>query len=46
MDLQSVNRLREELTKLTNWLSKNTTSYFASEYETPGTDYIEKARSG
>jgi hypothetical protein len=45
MDQQSVNRLREELTKLTNWLSRNTTVYFISEYEIPGAQYIEKARS-
>lgn len=44
MDLQSVNRLREELSKLTNWLGKNTTTYFVSEYETPSQDYVEKAR--
>jgi mortality factor 4-like protein 1 len=44
MDLQSVNRLREELSKLTNWLGRNVTTYFASEYETPSQDYVEKAR--
>jgi mortality factor 4-like protein 1 len=44
MDMQSVNRLREELTKLTNWLGRNATKYFVSEYETPGPEYIEKAR--
>uniref|UniRef100_L7JLU7 Histone acetylase complex subunit n=1 Tax=Pyricularia oryzae (strain P131) TaxID=1143193 RepID=L7JLU7_PYRO1 len=45
MDQQSVNRLREEITKFTNWLGKNYTKYFVSEYETPGPDYIEKSRS-
>ena len=44
MDQQSVNRLREELAKLTSWLGKNSGKYFASEYETPSQDYIEKAR--
>ena len=44
MDLQSANRLREELTKLTNWLGRNATKYFVSEYETPSQDYVEKAR--
>jgi mortality factor 4-like protein 1 len=60
MDLQSVNRLREELSKLTNWLGRNASeylctnlvgrsltaeaTYFTSEYETPGTQYVEKAR--
>lgn len=45
MDQQSVNRLRDELTKLTNWIAKNATSYFVSEYETPGQEYCEKALS-
>jgi hypothetical protein len=44
MDHQSVNRLREELSKITNWLGKNPLLYFVSEYETPGPEYIEKAR--
>ncbi len=44
MDQQSVNRLREELLKMTNWLGKNATTYFVSEYETPSQTYIEKAR--
>lgn len=47
MDLQSVNRLREELHKLTIWLGKeaNMQTYFVSEYETPGNAYIEKAKT-
>jgi mortality factor 4-like protein 1 len=45
MDHQSVNRLREELSKMTNWLGRNATNYFVSEYETPSPDYIEKARA-
>jgi mortality factor 4-like protein 1 len=47
MDQQSINRLREELSKLTNWLGKeaNIQAYFVSEYETPGQQYIEKAKS-
>jgi len=44
MDTQSVNRLREELSKLTIWLGKNAVLYFVSEYETPSQDYVEKAR--
>jgi mortality factor 4-like protein 1 len=44
MDQQSVNRLREELLKMTNWLAKNATTYFAKDYETPSQAYIEKAR--
>lgn len=46
MDQQSVNRLREELTKLTNWLGRHAKDYFVSEYETPNQEYIEQARSG
>lgn len=45
MDVQSVNRLREELTKLTNWLGRNAEKYFVKEYETPSAEYVEKARS-
>jgi mortality factor 4-like protein 1 len=44
MDQQSVNRLREELLKFTNWLAKHGTKNFVAEYETPGPEYIEKAR--
>ncbi|TVY81888.1 Chromatin modification-related protein eaf3 [Lachnellula suecica] len=44
MDQQSVNRLREELMKLTSWLGKNAETYFVKEYETPGADYVERAR--
>ncbi|KAJ9138650.1 Mortality factor 4-like protein 1 [Pleurostoma richardsiae] len=45
MDQQSVNRLREEMTKLTNWIGKHATEYFVSEYEVPTQEYIDKARS-
>lgn len=44
MDQQSVARLREELIKFSNWLSKHGTKFFVTEYETPDTEYIEKAR--
>jgi hypothetical protein len=45
MDHQSVNRLREELSKLTNWLGRNALVYFVNEYETPGQEYTEKAKN-
>lgn len=44
MDQQSVNRLREELSKLTNWLGRMVEEFFVREYETPGQEYVEKAR--
>ncbi|KAI9869897.1 MAG: Esa1p-associated factor [Pleopsidium flavum] len=44
MDHQSVNRLREELSKLTTWLGKNSNRFFTSEYENASQEYIEKAR--
>ncbi|CAK7221626.1 Esa1p-associated factor [Sporothrix curviconia] len=44
MDQQSVNRLRDELAKLTAWLGKNMVKYFVSEYETPNPEYSEKVR--
>ncbi|KAG9232184.1 MRG-domain-containing protein [Amylocarpus encephaloides] len=45
MDAQSVNRLREELSKMTNWLGRNAEKYFVKEYETPSQEYVDKARS-
>ncbi|CAG9944248.1 unnamed protein product [Clonostachys rosea f. rosea IK726] len=45
MDQQSVSRLREEIGKFTNWLSKNCETYFVNEYENPTQEYIDKARS-
>ena len=44
MDQQSVNRMREELTKLTQWLARHSDKYFTAEYEAASQDYIEKAR--
>ncbi|EYE99835.1 MRG family protein [Aspergillus ruber CBS 135680] len=44
MDLQSTNRLREELSKLTIWLSKSSDKYFATKYMTASNEYIEKTR--
>ena len=44
MDQQSVNRLREELHKLTQWLGKNSTRFFTAPYENASQEYIEKVR--
>lgn len=44
MDTQSVNRLREELTKITSWLGKNSQRFFTAEYEVASAEYTEKAR--
>ena len=44
MDQQSVNRLREELAKLTQWLAKNSIRFFITDYENASQEYIEKAR--
>ncbi|KAI9681357.1 MAG: Esa1p-associated factor [Caeruleum heppii] len=44
MDQQSINRMREELAKMTAWLSRNSQVFFAPEYENASQDYIEKAR--
>lgn len=44
MDHQSVNRLREELSKLTMWMGKNSNRFFTAEYENASQEYIEKAR--
>ncbi|KAB2573141.1 Chromatin modification-related protein eaf3 [Lasiodiplodia theobromae] len=46
MDPQSVNRLREELVKITMWLNKDETvcRVFVSEYETADSEYVDKAK--
>ncbi|KAI9849015.1 MAG: Esa1p-associated factor [Sclerophora amabilis] len=44
MDQQSVHRLKEELTKLTAWLAKNSDKYFTSDYEKASHEYTEKAK--
>lgn len=44
MDMQSTNRLREELSKFTLWLSKNSNKYFATRYMTMSNEYVDKAR--
>lgn len=46
MDTQSVNRLREELLKITMWLSRDETlgQVFVSEYETADSEYVDKAK--
>lgn len=47
MDTQSVGRLREELTGMMSWLSKEpqVNTFFASVYESPGQAYIDKVKS-
>lgn len=45
MDAQSINRLREEMTKFLQWLAKNTKTYFLADYEPANQDYIEKTRA-
>jgi len=32
MDMQATNRLREEISKLSMWLSKNSEKYFSTSY--------------
>ncbi|KAE8359805.1 MRG-domain-containing protein [Aspergillus caelatus] len=44
MDLQSTNRLREELSKFTLWLSKHSSQYFATRYMTASNEYVEKSK--
>lgn len=47
MDAQSINRLKEELITMLNWLSKEpqVNTFFASTYESPGQAYIDKVRA-
>ena len=44
MDSQGVSRLREELHKMTQWLSKNAGNYLSQEYEQPTQDYIDRVK--
>jgi mortality factor 4-like protein 1 len=44
MDEQSVKKLRDEITKMTSWLGKNSKRFFTAEYEAATPEYIEKAR--
>lgn len=46
MDSQSVSRLREELAKMTQWLSKRIDRYLSSEYEHAGQEYQDNAKNG
>lgn len=44
MDAQAVNRLKEELHKLTQFLAKNATRYFAQDYESVENAYVDDAK--
>ena len=46
MDAPSINRLREELHKMTKWLGKNSDKYFTKEYYDPGSPYKSAAKAG
>jgi mortality factor 4-like protein 1 len=47
MDAQSVGRLREELTSMLSWLSKEpqVSAFFSSKYESPSQEYIDKVKT-
>jgi len=44
MDSQAVSRLREELHKMTTWLSKHMSEYLSAEYEHATQEYLEKVK--
>lgn len=46
MDVQAVSRMREELTKMTQWLAKRVDRYISSPYEHAGQDYLDSAKTG
>lgn len=46
MDAQSVSRLREELSKMTQWLAKRINLYLNNEYEHAGQEYLESSKNG
>nr|POE66004.1 chromatin modification-related protein eaf3 [Quercus suber] len=45
MDAQSVSRLREELSKMMQWMAKRIETYLSSEYEHAGQEYLINSRS-
>ena len=45
MDQQSVNRLREELGKICQWISKRASSIFTVAYEPVSNAYLERMMS-
>jgi mortality factor 4-like protein 1 len=44
MDAQSIQRLREEITKLMMWITKHSGKYFNEPYVPATQEYIDKAR--
>jgi mortality factor 4-like protein 1 len=44
MDAQAVSRLREELSKMTQWLAKRIERYLSIDYEHAGQDYVESSK--
>lgn len=44
MDAPSVSRLREELSKMTQWLAKRIERYLSTDYEHVGQDYLENSK--
>ncbi|KIW44694.1 uncharacterized protein PV06_03147 [Exophiala oligosperma] len=44
LDQDQVARLKAELLKFTNWLSRNSERFFCAKYEKPSPEYIENAR--
>lgn len=45
MDTQSVSRLREELSKMTQWLAKRIERYLSIDYEHAGQDYVDSSKA-
>lgn len=41
MDTQAVSRLREELSKMTQWLAKRVDKFLSVEYEHAGQEYVD-----
>ena len=45
MDAQSVSRLREELSKMTQWMAKRIATYLSTDYDHVGQDYEASNKS-
>lgn len=45
MDTQAISRMREELTKITQWLAKRVDKYIYAPYEHAGQEYLDSAKN-
>ena len=44
MDVQSVKKLKEEITALTNWMAKNSARFMTQAYQVANPEYVDAAK--